>query len=184
MKLTLTTIMIFALFGRAWGDELAASSVPPTVTMPPPPAGPLNRNLALALSAGGSAASVGLMLMPSQTVRFIGGVSLLVTPSLGEWYAGKFLTTGLVLRLTAVAAGVAYGALAEPCDEIEHCAGEVLAVGLPIVALYGTGIAWDIATARSTVDRRNESLHRLKLTPTVLPSPSGPVMGMGIGGSF
>lgn len=183
MRFILTTILVLALVLPAYADE--ADALPHNSIAATEPA-LLDRNVALALSVGGTVTSLGLLIVPTKPTRIIGATSLLLTPSLGEWYVGKFLTPGLGLRLGAVAAGLAYGLATGPCDDIpERChVGRDLLVALAGLSVYATGVAVDIATARSTVDQHNQSLHRPKFAPAVLASSSGPVMGIGIGGSF
>lgn len=158
---------------------------------------PKSPGVGLALSAGGTAASIGLIVgglaislrpagNPGTGVATIGVLSTLVTPSLGEWYAGKYLTAGLGLRLlgTAVAAfGVSTVKICFDCGEhIDNSgAGTVIVLG---VAAYAAGIIWDVASAPSTVTESNARRH-LVITPSIVTSPSGGMAyGLGLGGSF
>src|SRR5450755_4305006 len=73
-----------------------------------------SRDTALAFSIGGSVASVGMFVAGVAGVETnhpqLGWVAIagsLVTPSLGEWYGGKYLTLGIALRVAGAAtAGV------------------------------------------------------------------------------
>ncbi|HEX7700923.1 MAG TPA: hypothetical protein VF403_09380 [Kofleriaceae bacterium] len=143
------------------------------------------------MSIGGTAVSLGVMIagMTGQTndrETMVGLASSLVTPSLGEWYAGKYLTVGMGLRAAgalAMIGGIAYSY----CNDSGSQCSETLGHGLLAVGLiaYGGGIIYDIVMAPSAVDAYNTS-HRVRATigPAVLTPPSGPVMGVGLGGSF
>src|SRR5689334_15034508 len=69
--------------------------------------------VATALSLGGTLASAGLIFGSHSTGAVeLGLYSSLVTPSLGEWYAGKYLTVGMGIRAASVGvmvAGIARG---------------------------------------------------------------------------
>jgi hypothetical protein len=152
----------------------------------------------LALSAGGTAVSIGLIaggLATAEhyrdqgyTIAAVGLASTLVTPSLGEWYAGKYLTAGLGLRFAGVAAtaiGVANLRICfDQCsgqDGNNAVAGTAIVLGL---AAYASGMLLDIAWAPSTV-RESNARHLLVITPSIVTSPSGAaVYGLGLGGSF
>src|ERR1051325_9122121 len=63
---------------------------------------------ALALSLGGTAASVGMVVIGAQQhnpeLATAGVLSSLVTPSLGHWYSGHYLTAGLGIRVASATA--------------------------------------------------------------------------------
>ena len=152
---------------------------------------PRDRDAALTLSAGGTVASIGLMLAGQSTgtgaVTTAGLLSLLITPSAGEIYAGNLFTAGMGIRLGSLGAGLV--GLIElvdcPLFEAGGCSGGGGAALLALGALgYATGIVYDIATAGRAVDDYNQRLH-LRVTPTVIPTASSaPAVGLGIGGSF
>jgi hypothetical protein len=154
----------------------------------------------LALSAGGTAASIGLIAgglamasagrvgNPGLGVATVGFIGTLVTPSFGEWYAGKYLTAGLGLRLlgtTVAAIGVSKLAICFDDCGGEHInnsgAGTAIALGL---VTYAAGIVVDVATAPSTVRESNARRHAV-IKPSILTSPSGgAAYGLGLGGNF
>jgi hypothetical protein len=154
-------------------------------------------DVALALSAGGAATSIGVFALgwhEGHTSSFdgwlkaslIGLGTTLVTPSLGEWYAGTFMTAGLGLRLAGI--GVSAVGLASATICFGDCHGENTG---PIVILglgglvYATGIVWDIATARSTARKANARARPVVLTPSLQTTPSGrSAYGIGIGRIF
>jgi hypothetical protein len=158
-------------------------------------------DLGLELSAGGTAASAGLIVgglvladqAPSSrdagySIALVGLASTLVTPSLGEWYGGRVFTTGLGLRLAAVAVtalGVSQLSICfDECSGTHNnsAAGALIAIGL---TSYAVGIGWDIATAPSTVRESNAQRHRLVLTPSIVTTPSGgAAYGLGVDGKF
>src|SRR4051812_21037211 len=83
-----------------------------------------NEGVALGLTIGGSAASVGLIVVgfarKSDSMFFGGALSILLTPSLGEWYAGEVGGTGIGIR----AIGVGIGVIALVKDVQSECDGE------------------------------------------------------------
>ena len=156
---------------------------------------------ALALSAGGVTASLGMLIGglygASQarhggsegawdTVAAVGAASTLVTPSLGEWYSGKYLTGGLGLRLGGIAlaaAGVSTVAICIDCGHPDN-SGAIALVGVGALAYLG-GIILDVATAPSAAREHNtKPKTRVMVVPSVGKWPSGPAYGMGLGGSF
>ena len=152
------------------------------------------RGTAFALSAGGTAISIGLVVAGvSNREGFLTGVGLvssLVTPTTGEIYAGKVFTAGMGIRLASVGVGfIAASALATctyplvaagGCRNAEGGAALLVLAGLG----YAGGIVYDIAAAGSAVDDYNQRL-RLRVAPTVIPTAaSGPAVGVGITGSF
>lgn len=104
-----------------------------------------------------------------------------ITPSLGEFYAGKYLTIGMGLR---VAAGLLamYGVVGH--DQEERCTNTTefqichklgqsayLFVGLAGIIFVG-GAAWDIKELPDYVDEYNKR-GGFALAPTLLPTSSG-----------
>ena len=147
---------------------------------------------ALMLSLGGTAASAGLVLAGLQGsdnggLLMAGLASPLVTPSLGEWYAGKPLTAGMGIRAASAVAtvwGLAESLKCLDADDSCHSdasAGVLLAGGL---IGYATGTIYDIATAPSAARAYNRT-HVVTVQPSLLRTPSGTTsVGVGIGGTF
>lgn len=80
---------------------LDAPAVPRAEPMPSTgEAGSKRPDLALALSVFGTVAPIGLSVMASSTDSLFaaGLIASFVGPSLGHWYAGHYITPGLVLR--------------------------------------------------------------------------------------
>jgi hypothetical protein len=156
--------------------------------------GPKDPNTALLLSLGGTAVSGALFLAGThmdyeQGDHLIeaGLLSSLVTPSLGEWYAGKPLTVGMGIRGASALAEM-YG-LAEAfscwdeCSNNDNDTAGVLIVGGLIG--YGAGIIYDIVDAPNAARAYNRAHATWQVVPTVMRTPSGDMhMGVGIGGAF
>lgn len=154
--------------------------------------GPKDPNTALGLSLGGTAASVALTIAGASAnnsgLVTAGLLSSIVTPSFGEWYAGKPLTVGLGLRAASAVALVAGANEAFKCfGETGSCSNDNNAAGVLLLGGlvgYATGTIYDIATAPRAAREFNAE-HQVHVTPTYLRSPSGSAtMGVGIGGTF
>ena len=187
LTLAATTLLTAGL-AHADDTSLAPGNVPPI----PSDQGPKDPHTALMLSLGGTAASAALVLAGSSANNAdlvgVGLLSSLLTPSLGEWYAGKPLTAGMGIRLAS--AGVELYGLAEAfkcwdsCTSSDNNTAGVLVVGGLIG--YAAGTIYDIADAPSSAREYNRahSWHAT-VTPTVMRTPSGNAqMGVGIAGSF
>jgi hypothetical protein len=154
--------------------------------------GPKSRDTAFALSAGGTALSVGLVLVGANTSNgtLVGAglLSSLVTPSAGEIYAGRPLTAGMGIRAASAVVTIAGISEALKCVLDDHPCGnnEGLAVTLLGAGAlgYATGIIYDIATAGTAADEYNRKFN-LRVAPTVMQTASsGPAVGLSLGGSF
>jgi len=154
---------------------------------------PKNENTALALSLGGTAASAALVIVGGEAnngeMISAGLLSSLLTPSLGEWYAGKLVTPGMGIRAASAVVTVVGLAASLKCLDAEgEChtdASAPILVGAGLIG-YAGGTIYDIATAPREARRYNDR-HALRLTlaPTPLRTPSGQAtMGVGIGGTF
>lgn len=153
---------------------------------------PKSRTAAVALSASGTALSLGLMTVglvtDNGTLLSAGALSSLITPSAGEIYAGQIATWGMGLRVAS--AGIALVGASEAfkcieddgtCHNDPALAGTLLLVG---GIGYASGIIYDIATAGSAVDRYNKK-HNLRVTPLATRSATtGQTFGVGLSGSF
>ena len=147
--------------------------------------------IAIEWSVGGTLASLVLIGVGASShnggLATVGVVSSLVTPSLGEWYAGDYVTAGMGIRVAStLVAIVGFGSAL--CNEIgDGCKSGQQSTGAALMLVggagYVTGAIYDIATAGSAADSFNRK-HALKVAPTVLTPPSGPVYGLGIGGRF
>jgi hypothetical protein len=165
-----------------------------------------SRTVAQALSGGGTAlASVlvlaGFLAAPpgeefEKPVLYTGIATAAILPSLGEVYAGEYLTYGMAARVFA--AGIATVALTtqmktETCDDAtmanQQCtklqgAGYAL-MGIAAIAFVG-GMAYDVQDAGDAADRWNVR-HGFTATivPTAMIAPTGAtVPGLVLAGSF
>jgi hypothetical protein len=109
----------------------------------------------------------------------ISAAAWIALPSLGHWYVHDWVSKGLVLRTLGVA-GIVLGA-AQGCDD-EQCSGDFLI--LASIGVLVTGTIWDIASSWSAADEYNASHAHATFAPTVLTPPSGPVVGLGLSGTF
>jgi len=105
--------------------------------------------------------------------------SLVVTPALGHWYAGRYLTPGLGVRAAAglfATWGVLHYSQTERCDTFvyKECTGlkreAIIVLGISAIAFVG-GAAYDFKTLPDSVERHNA---RFSVTPTLLPTTAGP----------
>lgn len=153
----------------------------------PEESSPKSETTALALSLGGTLASAGLMAYglsrgpeKAGVAMFdVGLASALITPSLGHFYAGKVMTTGLVLRgagaaIAAVGAAQSLGCWDNTCNAWDS--GLVaLGVGASVAAV---GAIWDIATAPKAA--RDYNARHVRIAPI---GPGGSI-GLGFMGEF
>jgi hypothetical protein len=161
--------------------------------------GPKDPRVARGLSIGGTAASLALTFGALGTghdkLAIAGIASTIVTPSFGEWYAGKPVTWGMALRVTGGAVFLAAGESTLQClhisfDHPPACNGGDALV-LPLLLLgglvsYAAGTAYDIKNAPMTA-RAYNAAHRIHVAPTplYLRTPSGSsTMGLGLAGTF
>lgn len=105
-----------------------------------------------------------------------------ITPSLGEFYVGKYLTVGMGIRVVAGLVAT-YGVLGH--DQEVRCNNTVqfetcrslgqnayLLVGLAGIMFVG-GAAWDIQALPDHVAEHNQGSGGFALSPTFLPTSSG-----------
>lgn len=159
------------------------------------PADAKSPTTAILLSLGGTAGSLALMVAGANSsganadsLVTVGLLSTLVTPSLGHWYAGHYLTGGMAMRAgggVLVIAGLAQ-ALGSSLDSENSGSGDNgdsgAAMFLVGAGLYVGGALYDIATAPSAAERWNTT--HLQLAPTMVSSGTHTTVGLGLGGSF
>jgi hypothetical protein len=149
-----------------------------------------NEDTALAWSLGGTAASVGMMVIGAKSnngeLAVAGALSSLITPSLGEWYAGQYMTWGMGLRaagLVSMTAGAVDSFCWDNCDQNKVSQGRTL-LTLGMIGYIG-GALVDIAGAPHAARSYNEAhASHLSFAPTALRSGSTTAYGVGVGGSF
>ncbi|HTR51881.1 MAG TPA: hypothetical protein VMJ10_14295 [Kofleriaceae bacterium] len=160
-----------------------------------------SRATAVELSATGAAMSTAFVFGAFFTGRdnsevnepllYTGLGTSVITPSLGEIYAGQYLSWGMGIRAGAGAlAGIALSLHKETvtcelatssnqtCTQLSGTAVAVL--GLAAIAYVG-GVALDVMDAGPAADRYNAvhgKTYAYALVPTVLPTPTGAVPGV------
>jgi hypothetical protein len=107
----------------------------------------------------------------------VGCAALVFGPSAGHWYVGRGVTTGLVLRGVAAAA-VAALVISDTRDDAALILG-----GLGALAVWETGVIWDMVTLPRAVRRYNKA-HALTVAPLVGSTGTGSVTGLAVGGAF
>lgn len=167
-------------------------------------AGPRNRQTARVLSgaAAGVAGAVtltGFLTVPegeafNRPVLYTGIGMLFVMPSLGEMYAGQYLTWGMGVR--AVATGLAVWTLHEEvepvvCDTIgankdlncrQFKENAYPLLGVAAIAFIG-GVFYDVLDAPDAADRFN-ARHGFVVAPAPLSGPNGMAPGLTLTGTF
>jgi hypothetical protein len=152
---------------------------------------PKSENVALGLSLGGTAASWGMLLVgfpvlddsldaPSEVIVplvYASFAGILLAPSLGHWYAGKFFTRGLGARLLGVGTfmvgvGMAFsgGDHDGNVDNDEGNQGLGAALGLAGLGLFAYGTLHDLWTAPRTAREHNA---RFQIVPLARPNGGG-----------
>ena len=152
----------------------------------------LSEITATALSAGGLGVSVAIIAIGAELARAdirgpfdsrytlsalwigAGAATLLVTPSLGHWYAGTYVTHGMALRLGGSGLAVA-GALAVLDNCIQGCSslGGGLALFVFGSLVAACGAVDDVLTAAPRVRRHNARLSPITLAPVALDRGAG-----------
>ncbi len=167
-------------------------------------AGPKDPKLAKVLSGTAAAVSGAVVISgfvfakdaaPFNYPVLYTGVGLLaVTPSLGQFYSGQYLTIGMGVR--AAGAGIAIYTLenftrlakcpsapsSDPpeCEILEENAYPLL--GIAAITFIG-GVWYDVLDAGDAANRYNTK-HGFAIVPTVVPGPQGPTPGVLVGGTF
>lgn len=130
----------------------------------------------------------------NQPLLFTGVGLLAVTPSLGEFYAGQYLTYGMGIRVLATGLAVyaletqtravrcdVPGASTEPnCEVFTENAYPLL--GIAAIAFIG-GVWYDVLDAGDAADRYNAK-HGFAVAPTAMQGPQGLAPGLMLGGTF
>lgn len=113
-------------------------------------------------------------------------IAAFLGPSVGHWYAGEYLTPGLVGRgiggvALVVGVGMSLNCLGSqnPDCETNRTGGVVVVSG---IALMVGGAIYDIATSPRAVHRWNRS--HLQIVPTPVGTGSTPGFGMAVAGTF
>ena len=161
---------------------------------------PKTATILAASSAGVSGAVVvtGFMTAPAgkrinPPITYTGVGLLFVTPSLGHFYAGQYLTWGMGIRLAAAAVAVyaletqtslavcddATSSMDPPCEIFSEGAYPLL--GIAAIGFIG-GVWYDVLDADDAVHRYNKK-HGMSIVPGV-PTANGPAPGLTLTGFF
>lgn len=153
----------------------------------------------VAAAVSGGVVLTGFMLQKdgdpfNAPVLYTGLGLLAITPSLGEFYSGQYLTIGMGVR--AAAAGFAvyvvneYTRLAkcpldppsEPpkCNIFTEAAYPLL--GVAAIGFIG-GVWYDVLDASDAADRYNRK-HGFTVVPAAMPGPQGTTPGVIVSGTF
>jgi hypothetical protein len=127
----------------------------------------------------------------NKPLMYTGLASAAITPSLGQFYAGDYITIGMAARVVGV--GIATYALTHytkdaMCDvaNMTGCktldSGAFPLLGLAAIAFVG-GMAYDVGDAGPAVQRWNEH-HGFQIAPAVVPGANGPAAGLSVVGQF
>lgn len=167
-------------------------------------AAPKDRNTAKIMSGtaagvSGAVTLAGFLTTPegeafNEPVLYTGLGMLAITPSLGEFYSGQYLTIGMGIR--AAAAGLALYTLntqtkAVICDEVgathdlackSFTENAYPLLGVSAIAFIG-GVWYDVLDAGDAADRYNRE-HGLTVAPTTMQGPQGLAPGLVVSGQF
>jgi hypothetical protein len=124
------------------------------------------------------------------------GLGLLaVAPSLGEFYAGQYLTIGMGVRIAGTGLAVytlerytqPSKCISDPPSEPNRCKslteGAYPLLGIAAITFIG-GVWYDVLDASDAADRYNKKHGFTTVVPAVVPGPQGPAPGVLIGGTF
>jgi hypothetical protein len=153
----------------------------------------------VAAAVSGGVVLTGFMLQrdgePFNAPVLYTGLGLLaITPSLGEFYSGQYLTIGMGVR--AAAAGFAVYVvnkytrlakcdLAPPSDPPEcniFTEGAYPLLGVAAIGFIG-GVWYDVLDAGDAAERYNKK-HGFSVVPAAMPGPQGTAPGLMISGTF
>ena len=146
---------------------------------------------ALALSLGGTVASLGLVAAAgaseNSTLSTVGSIGFWVAPSFGHWYVGKGWTTGLKYRLAGAGAAT-LGLMWFAVDCIPGCNNDfhpALFVAIGGGVSFVGGMVHDIATAPGAARAHNARIDAGRIQDvTVRPSFGNGHAGLALGGRF
>jgi hypothetical protein len=148
-----------------------------------------SRAMAVALSAGVTAAGVGLLVAGDDGLKLVGLTAMFVGPSAGRWYAGDSSLIGYrALGLGIAALGVLQIVNTGCEDEVDvDCSKSEYRPGMALM-LAGAGV-WvgssvaDIVLADRSARRFNER-HSISIAPVRFGTADGRATGIGFSGRF
>jgi hypothetical protein len=138
-----------------------------------------SRGIALALAAAGTIVPgvvIGAGFDQKNTMMILGGTgTLMLSPSLGHWYAGEVFTTGMGVRIVGGGLALLSAAYLSTGDSGSNFLGFTLIGG---VSLLATGTLMDVIAAPRAVDDWNAE----HVEVTVVKTGNG--YGLGVVGAF
>ena len=163
---------------------------------------PRKLRTAYTLSGVGTAASVSLIVgafaLPPRSgdiyfpMLWTGLATSVVTPSLGNWYAGRWLTVGMGIRV-ATGGFIAYVASTQRQDiqctdsATPKTCHQITNTGMTLLGIAGIvfvgGAAYDFKTLPDDIRAYNRK-HAFQWAPVLTAPPIGSGAVLGIGGTF
>jgi hypothetical protein len=193
------TILTVAATAAAQPALAPPGLTPAWTPMPGMPAAALqdrevSESTALAIAAGGTVASYGMLIVAAnlhgnegaaEALAVTGALGTLIAPSAGRWYARSGAWRGLGLRLAGV--GTAMAATAVALSECPLSSFNCDPVGgvilfLAAAGLYIGGTLDDIVMAPRDARRHNQALRQVTLVPLVRPDDHG--LGVAVAARF
>lgn|GEM_PF-1849099 len=130
----------------------------------------------------------------NRPLMYTGLATAAIAPSLGEFYAGEYVTIGMAARVVGAALAtyaLKHYTVATVCDtatvagvmDCKHLDSKAFPVlGIAAIAFVG-GMAYDVQDAGDAVGRWN-TRHHFTAAPIIIDGPKGPAPGLSVGGSF
>jgi hypothetical protein len=138
-----------------------------------------SRGIALALAAAGTIVPVAVIAAgfddKNVTMMLAGTGTLMLSPSLGHWYAGEVFTTGMGVRIVGGGLALLSAAYLANGDSGSNFLGFTLIGG---ISLLGAGTLMDVVAAPRAVDAWNAE----HVEVTVVKTGNG--YGLGVAGTF
>lgn len=185
-----TRLLVVMLLISLAGLAGAQPGADPAVTRMPLPAPVIKERkspgVATALTLLGIAAPFALIgpgiTMHSKTgdtIANAGGLIMVVTPSFGHWYAGDWISFGLILR--GAGAGLVVLAAASAEGDGDNVLGQLL-LGM---GTFGAGVIYDLVTAGGAANRYNAKHDpAARFAPIVMHGAGASHAGLALIGSF
>jgi len=189
MRPFVIAVLLFATRVAMAEPGLDALLAPPGMSPPIPPAPTATEDLkdphvALLLAALGSAASVAIVGAAARdhghhfaAFAALSVSSVLILPSAGHFYSGRFFTAGMLTR--SIGISIAAAGVMVLIGSEGDTGGTALLAGLIVSA---GGAVVDLATAPHEAEAYNDA-HRVRVKPVAMHFKTGGY-GVGLGGAF
>ncbi len=187
MKIAVGALLMIVLLDRAAAEQPAPTSAPPpsNAAAGTSTGAQKDEDAALAIAVGATFASWSVLLLGLEgdhgAAVVIGGLSAVILPSAGHWYARSPGALGLAMR-TAGGAGLTWAIIKDARCNDEGCEGTNAqrAIALGGLGLLVAGTIVDIATAPAAARRHNRAARDLIIAPVVHARGAG----LAISGAF